>query len=141
MWSSWLSDTSIPALEQSLNFSQRRHMLLAGNIANKDVPGYQTRDLSVDQFQQALKESLELSKSGGSNNYLTAGERSAKQVQAADKVRDLSSQVLYLDGSDVNFEQQITQVSKNYLFHDTAIALMRSQFQTLRSAISESANV
>lgn len=134
MWSGWLNDTSIPALEQSLAFAQRRHMLLAGNIANSDVPGYQTRDLSESDFQSALKESIE-------SQHVPHAPGSASSVNPANKVRDVRNQVLFLDGHDVSMEQQITQISKNQLMHDTAIALMRSQFQTLRSAITESANV
>ena len=137
MWSSWLSESTIPALEQSLAFSQRRHLLLAGNIANKDVPNYRTRDLSVADFQEALKESL----SPASQNRHPASPGAGTRVEPSEKLRDVSNQVLYLDGSDISLEHQIAQINKNYMFHDTAIALMRSQFQTLRSAISESANV
>lgn len=135
MWSSWLNESTIPALEQSVAFAQRRHMLLAGNIANKDVPNYKTRDLSVDDFQKALQESISTAKSQSSQSP------GHTQVDPSEKVRDVRNQVMYLDGSDVSFEHQVTQISKNALFHDTAIALMRSQFQTIRSAITESANV
>lgn len=134
MWKGWLSDTSIPALEQSLAFAQRRHMLLAGNIANIDVPDYRTRDLSEKDFQTALKESIE-----SQNTFQSPG--AAQSVSPAEKVRDVSNQVLYLDGSDISLEHQITQISKNQMMHDTAIAIMNSQFQTLRSAITESANI
>ncbi len=136
VWSSWLNESTIPALEQSVAFAQRRHMLLAGNIANKDVPNYKTRDLSVDDFQQALQESISAAKSPSSQS---PGHTS--RVDPSEKVRDVRNQVMYLDGSDVSFEHQVTQISKNAMFHDTAIALMRSQFQTIRSAITESANV
>ena len=30
--------------------------MLAGNIANMDTPGYQVRDLSVEDFQSQLRE-------------------------------------------------------------------------------------
>lgn len=141
MWSSWLNDSTIPALEQSLAFAQRRHVLLAGNIANSDVPGYRTRDLSETEFQDALKQSIEAAKSPETQSPGHLSTKPGSRVTAEEKVRDVRNQVLYLDGSDVSMEQQITQISKNALFHDTAIALMRSQFQTIHSAITESANV
>jgi flagellar basal-body rod protein FlgB len=50
-------------------------------------------------------------------------------------------QVVYHDGSDDNLEMQVTQLAKNQSMHSTAIALMRSQFQTLRMAISENINI
>ena len=136
MWSSWLTESSIPALEQSAAFSQRRHQLLAGNIANLDVPGYQSRDLSVDDFEEALREMVDKSAEGGVDRYGIA----ASQV-AEDKVRDVTRQVVYHDGSNVSLEEQVTEISKNSGMHDMTIALMRSQFATLESAIRESPSV
>jgi len=51
--------TSLPALEQTAIFTQRRHELLAGNLANLDTPDYRARDLQVDRFQQALADSID----------------------------------------------------------------------------------
>lgn len=120
-------------------FAQKRHALLAGNIANQDVPDYQTRDLSVEDFQTALKSSIQAQHS---SEYRSPGSHvSTIAIEPTEKLRDVRNQVLYLDGSDVSLEQQITQINKNQMLHDTAIALMRSQFQTLRAAITESANV
>ncbi len=51
--------TTIPALQQTLAFTERRHELLAGNIANMDTPDYRARDLSVSKFQAALAEQIE----------------------------------------------------------------------------------
>lgn len=139
MWSGWLSESTIPALEQTVAFAQRRHLLLAGNIANLDVPDYQTRDLSVDDFRSALRSSIDAARSGDS---LSPGSMAspgiADQASAYEKVRDVQRQILYHDGSDVSLEQQVTEISKNQMMHDTAIALMRSQFQTLQAAIRES---
>ncbi len=45
------ASSPIPVLEQWLNFAQSRHEVLASNVANIDMPGYRTRDLSVEQFQ------------------------------------------------------------------------------------------
>ncbi|MBX3423018.1 MAG: flagellar basal body rod protein FlgB [Pirellulaceae bacterium] len=136
MWSTWLNQTTLPALEQTASFAQRRHTLLAGNIANLDVPDYRTRDLSVDDFQTALKESIQPS---GSSAIHSPGLASSQA--AVDKLRDVQHQVLYHDGNDISLEQQITEISKNQMMHDTAIALMRSQFQTIQAAIRESASV
>ena len=53
------TSTNIPALGEVLNFAQARHGVLAGNIANINTPGYHVRDLSVETFQQKLKEAIE----------------------------------------------------------------------------------
>ena len=136
MWSSWLNNSALPALEQTSAFAEKRHMLLAGNVANMDTPGYTTRDLSVDEFHSALKTAL----SAQQATHMP-GSVSVDGPQAMEKVRDVSRQILYHDGSDVSLEEQVTQISKNQSMHNMAIALMRSQFQNLQVAIRESAAV
>ncbi len=59
MLSSLFQSSTIPILEQVVNFTEARHGVLAGNIANLDTPGYKTRDLSPALFQQRLKEAIE----------------------------------------------------------------------------------
>ncbi|MFG0267324.1 MAG: flagellar basal body rod protein FlgB [Rhodopirellula sp. JB055] len=53
-----VASTTIGALEQTLAFTERRHELLAGNIANLSTPDYRSRDLDQNQFQTALAESI-----------------------------------------------------------------------------------
>jgi flagellar basal-body rod protein FlgB len=53
------NSTSLPALEQTAIFTQRRHELLASNLANLDTPDYRAKDLQVGQFQAALAESID----------------------------------------------------------------------------------
>ncbi len=137
MLSSLLGNTALPALEHAVSFSQKRHLLLASNLANMDTPDYQTRDVSVSDFQSTLRAAIDSSKTPASR-YAAPGE--VQQANYA-KVRDVSKQVLMHDGSDVSLEEQVTEIAKNQSMHNTAIALMRSQFATLRAAIAESANV
>jgi flagellar basal-body rod protein FlgB len=137
MWDTWLNNSTLPALEQTAAFSQKRHLLLAGNIANLDVPEYKSRDLSVGDFQQALTDALHSSQT--SNSGYSVGDM--QQPEAMERVRDVSRQVVFHDGSDVSLEEQITEISKNQSMHDMSIALMRSQLQTMQVAIRESVNV
>ena len=58
MLSSLFQSSSLPVLEQVVNFTEARHGVLAGNIANIDTPGYKTRDLSPELFQQRLQEAI-----------------------------------------------------------------------------------
>jgi len=59
MLDSMLQQSTIPILEQAVAFGQKRHMVLAGNIANIDTPDYQTRDLPVEKFEQALQRAIQ----------------------------------------------------------------------------------
>lgn len=144
MWSSLLSSTALPALEQTVNFSQKRHLLLASNLANLDTPDYQTRDVSIDNFQSELRSAIGRSQTASTpfaSPYTPYTSPADAQSDNFQQVRDVSKQILLHDGSDVSLEEQVTEISKNQAMHNTAIALMRSQFQTLKVAITESVNV
>jgi flagellar basal-body rod protein FlgB len=126
--------TTIPALEQSLAFSQRRHELLAGNIANMDTPGYRQKDLDETQFQNTLADSIRsasdpdpLAMSPATRDDMYSGPRAATE------------QIVFHDGSDVSLERQVTEIAKNQHLHGLAVTTMRSQFALLRAAITERA--
>jgi flagellar basal-body rod protein FlgB len=133
------------SLEETIAFAERRHAILAGNLANMDTPGYKTRDLSVSEFQASLKQLMAADKMRGvapspGDGSLDAtsgadGPRIAHE-QAVREVRDASTQVVYHDGSDDNLETQIAEISKNQSMHSTAVALLKSQYRTMQMAIA-----
>lgn len=127
--------SSVPLLEQVVNFSQARHNVLAGNIANIDTPGYRTRDLSPELFQARLKEALEerdaLRRSQGLRGAYPEG-----VDPLAESGRNLES-ILRHDGVNVGIEGQVTEIAKNQVQHNMALAIMNSQFRLINTAISE----
>jgi flagellar basal-body rod protein FlgB len=128
-------NTTLPALEQTLVFAQRRQELLAGNFANFDTPGYQARDLSVGDFQNALAESVQASQQASLSGAMSPLTRD----DIYSGPRAATEQVVFHDGSDVSLEQQVTEMAKNKHLHGLAVATMRSQFSLLRAAITERA--
>lgn len=128
--------TTIPALEQSIQFSQRRHQLLASNVANLDTPGYRTRDLDTDEFQAALADSIRYPEHQATpSNAVSPSVRDDRFAGP----RAATEQVVYHDDSDVSLEHQVTQIAKNQHLHSMAITTMRSQFALLQAAITERA--
>jgi len=146
--------STIPVLEQVVNFTQARHGVLAGNIANIDTPGYRTRDLSPELFQKALKKAIQTRDqppelSYPYDNHLTDLQATLSQARDAmgslapedgmAEVKDSMKSVLFHDNSDVSIEQQVTEMTKNQFQHNLAISIMTSQFRLLRAAITERA--
>jgi len=127
-------NTTVSALQETAIFAQRRHELLAGNIANLDTPGYRSRDLDQADFQNALAESIQHAH-GRANERIGATTRD--DIRRGP--RDASEQVVFHDGSDVSMERQVTEIAKNQHLHGLAITTMRSQFALLRAAITERA--
>jgi flagellar basal-body rod protein FlgB len=144
--SSIFQSTTIPVLEQVVNFTEARHGVLAGNIANLDTPGYQTRDLSPALFQERLKEAVETRREP-TPAYASPGfdvaethrneNRTQRELDAFRKVEESMKSILRHDNSDVSMERQINEIVKNQQQHNLAINIMSAQFRLLRAAITE----
>jgi flagellar basal-body rod protein FlgB len=128
------SQTTIPVLEQVANFAQARHQVLAGNLANWDVPGYRARDLSPEAFEARLRRAIEHRDQG------LSGISSPGQPRPGDPVAEVSEEfqgMLRHDEGNVGIEPQILQIAKNQMQHNLALTIMASQFRLLQTAISE----
>jgi flagellar basal-body rod protein FlgB len=152
MLSTLFKNSNVPLLEQVVNFTEARHGVLAGNIANLDTPGYKTRDLSPELFQQKLQEAVQASRSaptqtygyGNYGNNLSMQSTSSvgrvdRNFDAFDQVKDSYKSILRHDGVNVSMENQINQMVKNQQEHNMAVGILSNQFRLLRAAISERA--
>lgn len=143
MFTSMFDSSTVPVLEQVVSFTQARHGVLAGNLANLDTPGYKTRDLSPDLFRERLGDAVEarrerqsgIQRAGG---YPHAAKSNLQHSEFA-KVHDAKKSILYHDQSDVSLETQVTEIAKNQAQHNMALSLMTAQFRLLRAAITERA--
>ncbi|HYO26457.1 MAG TPA: flagellar basal body protein, partial [Lacipirellulaceae bacterium] len=59
MFDAMFDNSTLPMLEQVVSFTQARHGVLAGNVANMDTPGYRSRDLSPAAFQERLTRAIQ----------------------------------------------------------------------------------
>jgi flagellar basal-body rod protein FlgB len=126
---------TVPLLETVVNFSQARHNMLAGNIANIDTPGYRGMDLDTTGFTQQLREMVEAQKQGFATSE--THDFSELKHRSLDKSELGWGSLVRHDDGDVNLEQQVAQLSKNYMQHNLALTIMNSQFRLLQAAVSE----
>jgi flagellar basal-body rod protein FlgB len=135
MLSGILQSSTVPVLEQVVNFHQSRHTILASNVANMNTPGYRVRDLSADQFHANLREAIQTRHE--KPLQFSSGEVYDPSERAMRDVKDSLKGILYHDNSNVSIEQQIAEVSKNQAQHNLALSIMVHQFQLLQTAVSE----
>lgn len=135
MISRLFDSSTVPMLQEVLQFTTKRHEVLAGNIANIDTPGYRTKDLNAEEFQEKLKEALEARTQ--QHGVLSPGLTHSRDGDKMREVRESLNSILYHDESNVSLEQQVTQISKNQFMHNMAISIMTNQFRLLETAISE----
>ncbi len=128
-------------MEQVVNFTEARHNVLAGNIANLDTPGYQVRDLSVEDFQKrlgaAIRECKEPAPDRSPGEIQSPGEIVADRPdRSLAKVSKDSKTILRHDKGNVGIEYQVSEMVKNQMQHNLALSIMNSQFRLLHAAIS-----
>ncbi len=141
MFNSLFDNSTLPMLEQVVNFTQTRHGVLAGNIANLDTPGYQARDISPTEFQDRLKEAAEKQRAAETAPVYSTydGQHTAtpgRPNEFSKVAKDLKSMLRH-DGNNTGIEEQVTAMAKNQQQYNMAITLMNQQFRLLRLAVTE----
>ena len=124
-----INQGNAPLLEQTVRFHAARHKLLAENIANATTPGYRQKDLSVDTFQQMLRDRLEVKKH--------APPGTVDFADVAVEIERPARSILYHDGNNRSMEQLVTDSARNALFHNLMTELLRKQFGSIKAALQE----
>jgi flagellar basal-body rod protein FlgB len=125
--------TTIPVLQEVVSFAQARQAVLAGNIANIDTPGYKAKDLSVEDFQTRLKQAIE---DRNDPMVRSPGEAELPPKPLMAEVAKSTRMVQRHDKGNVDMESQVTEMVKNQMQHNTALAILTDQFRQLQMAIS-----
>jgi flagellar basal-body rod protein FlgB len=124
-----LNQGNAPLLTELLKFTSSRHKLLAENIVNVDTPGYRQQDLSVEKFQSALQDRLEM------KNASPPGSVGFDDIRV--DVENPTNGILFHDGNNRSMEQLMTDQAKNALMHNMVVELLRKQFASLETALKE----
>jgi flagellar basal-body rod protein FlgB len=155
--SSVLAGTTQPLLEQVAAFAERRHDVLAGNLANISTPDYKARDLPIKEFQQALKAAVQSQRPDPLNSTSINGaaspsgeagwlgrdlrETSAYRELLAEGNREAQPRAalspMYQDGAVRSIEQEVLEMTKNAMTQQFALEVMTAQFNRLQMVISE----
>jgi flagellar basal-body rod protein FlgB len=136
MLASMFQSTTIPVLEEVVNFAQARHTVLVGNVANLDTPGYQARDLPLEDFQARLQSAIQQRCEAPGPQSPGEAQRPSRAAQPLAGIAKNSQAILRHDLGNVNMEHEVSEMVKNQLQHNTALSIMVSQFRLLQTAIS-----
>src|ERR1700733_10246949 len=110
------------ALGKYLDLTAEQMKLTAGNMANIDTPGYRTQGFD---FEQAF---------GAALNQPTHGGQTAMNG-AQTGVGDVDGLVARPDGNTVSLDRESMQLAKSQLQFRTGVALLKSEFSRVMSAI------
>jgi flagellar basal-body rod protein FlgB len=127
--SKMLNQDSQPVLEQMLQFTAARHKVLAENIANIDTPNYRQKDLSVERFQQVMRDRLDKRESA------PVGSVSFDDING--ELTNPNDGILFHDGNNRSAEQLMSEFAKNALMHNMAVEMLRKQYSMMEMALKE----
>ena len=129
---------SLPVLEKLAAFTEARHKVLLTNVANLGTPGYRPRDVDLDGFQRAMAEAIDRREHVNAQVDIRSGDTWRVNARGAMEVGSAEvgpQNVLFHDGTNASVEQQMNELAKNALLHQTAIELMRQRFGLIKRAI------
>lgn len=129
-------DLTTEVLAASLRGHTARNAALANNVANAETPGYKRIDV---QFEAALAEAVESDRARLRRN---AGMDTGTMLVADEvggtspSVRSVDTTTMRVDGSNVDADDEMAQLSANQLAHQTVISLLDKRFTQFRTAIT-----
>jgi len=129
----------LPALEHLLTFTERRHEVLAENIANIDTPGYKARQLDARGFQAALGEAMARRDGDHQAPFTLEGTRQFRQDRDGSleitPTLEPTENVLFHDGTNARLERQMVSLAENGMMYQFATTMLRGRYEGMLKAI------
>lgn len=127
-------DSTIGALNTSLNLRLMNQNVISSNIANADTPGFKSK---VMEFESALRDALGVDQ----RLPLAEGEASHIRHHATDPIQpeiyENPNGVESLDGNTVNRAEEMAKLAENQLLYDASTEMLKRKLGMLKYAITE----
>ena len=120
-------------LHQRMSWLNTRQSVLAQNVANEDVPGYEAKDLKPLDFEQVLKSSVQPDNVGLSvtdSKHIALDDPSSSFAETVSADTEATAA-----GSSVSPEQEMMKVSDTQAQYQAATNLYAKSIQMMRTAI------
>ena len=129
----------MPVLQRAMEFSARRHDILANNVANANTPYFTPSDLKAEDFHATLTRAMESRDRKLVKTYEPLGgapvrEEGGRLVLEAQE--EHSGSLMFHDHSKMSVEKEMTRVTKNALYHAQMTELMKKEITQIRAAIT-----
>jgi len=112
-------------LERQLHAASVRHGVIASNIANVDTPGYKARDVKFDEALETA--TIELRKTSSTHLGAADGVDGGKVA--------VESRSPWGDGNNVELDVEVSKMTENAVFYQTAVTLLSTNIRMFKSAL------
>ena len=120
-----LFDSTIEALNRSLDLHMQRHAVIADNIANAETPGFKAK--RVD-FEDSLARAIEAGEQGLAGRDIAAVQPIVSEETNSELGQDLNT---------VDMDREMAAMTKNEVQYNAATQVISKKFSLLRYAITE----
>jgi len=126
-----VEDSTLQALQASLNFRQMRQELINSNIANADTPGYKAKKID---FEDALARALDVD---GKEQLKTENEKhydvgSGGFKNLNPEVYEDPNGVLTKDGNNVDRDHEMVAMAENKVMYDATVQLVNKKLGLMK---------
>jgi len=133
--------STIDTLGNALSGAAMQNAQVANNIANANTPGYHRSQVS---FKEALSEAVDgtptdsdtLAMNTNNDRQFAIGQASAPIPFEPQPVVDDTTQ-MRTDGSNVDVDQEMAELSQNSAYQQTIAQLQQSQFGRIHEILTE----
>lgn len=130
----------VGTLEQSMKAASLRHQVIADNIANVNVPGFQAQEVSFeDRLKQALEGTAPANLQGATAHErhipIDGTPRHSGPVEPL--VRPSPDGIMRQDGNNVDLELEMAKLAANQLWYQTLVRSVADEFTRLRTVITD----
>jgi flagellar basal-body rod protein FlgB len=139
-----LNAGSIPTLELALRFAGQRQDFINHNIANLDTPDFRPLDASPSEFRRLLARAIDERRERGGESGPLAWNSTEEMTRDGDGElrvvpRTFSRGVMFHDRNNRDLERLMQDNAENVGAYRTAVDMLKSRHDAIRSAIAERA--
>lgn len=132
----------VGVLEQSLKAAGLRHQVIANNIANVNVPGFQAQEVSFEEQLKVALSTQETPETGlqgltADPRHIPINKPQRPTLPVEPSVHLSTTGVMRQDGNTVDIEAENAKLAANQLWYQALVRSVQDEFTRLRTAINE----
>lgn len=132
---------TLPVLERSIAFTEKRQVILSQNLANVDTPGYKTKDLDETSFKNLLSDAVEDRNKNHPRQFkMSSGNNiSVDSLTGSidfDVTENSDDSVMRHDNNNFSYESELSKIVKNGIAHRTYAKFIKGSFDGMTKAIT-----
>lgn len=123
---------TLHAIESAIDITQKRHGVIASNIANLDTPNYRARDLDFKKaMAQALETGQEMNLVRTNPGHIGSGVDSLNHTEVVDESAEFNGI------NWVNIDQATVKMIENTMMYRTATETLLRKITLMKEVIRE----